>query len=365
MTTRRTFIETISGAASLAAIGAPLPIRRRPSVAGLDLLILGGTGFIGPHLVRLALARGHRVTTFTRGRQSTELPPEVTRLIGDRNGNLDALRGKRWDAVIDDSATDPDWVRQSTGLLKGSVGQYLFTSSTGVYYPYLTRGLDETSPTGMEVTDPKDLSEGYAVSKARCERLTLDAFGDRAMVVRPTYIVGPGDTTDRFPYWPQRLARGGDTLAPGHKDDPVQIVDVRDLTAFMLTLIENHTGGVFNASGPDEVLTIEGFLTAAIRILGSSAMLTWIDDYDFLEKRGITDSIPWVMLKGKDLGHTSIRNSKARNAGLQFRPLAETVRETLAWWPTVPEARRAKPQFTITAEIEAEALAAWRARGAQ
>ena len=263
----------------------------------------------------------------------------------------------------DDSATDPEWVRQSTELLKGSVGQYLFTSSTGVYYPYLTRGLDETGPTGMEVTDPKDLSEGYAVSKARCERLTLDAFGDRGIVVRPTYIVGPGDTTDRFPYWPVRLARGGDTLAPGHKDDPVQIIDVRDLTAFMLTLIENRKGGVFNASGPAEVLTIEGFLTAAIRILGSSSTLTWVDDYDFLEKHGITDSIPWVMLKGKDLGHTSIRNDKARKAGLRFRPLGETVRDTLAWWPMVPEGRRAKPQFTITPEIEAEALAAWRARG--
>jgi 2'-hydroxyisoflavone reductase len=362
LATRREFL-----AAAALVMGrftsAPLVLPRRPTSAGLDLLILGGTGFIGPHLVSHALARGHRVTTFTRGRRDGELPSQVTRLIGDRNGQLDALEGKRWDAVIDDSATNPDWVRQSTELLALSVGRYLFTSSTGVYYPYLTRGLDETAPLRYEIKDEKDGSEVYAVRKAQCEQQTQQVFGDRATIVRPTYIVGPGDTTDRFPYWPVRLARGGDTLAPGRPDDPVQIVDVRDLVAFMVKLLEEQRGGIYSAAGPAETLTFGQFLTQAHQTVGSTSRFTWVDDFDLLLKHGIEDAVPWIMLRGNDLGHTSIRNDRARAAGLRFRPLADTVKDTLTWWPTVPEARRAQPRFSITPEKEAAVLAEWRARG--
>jgi 2'-hydroxyisoflavone reductase len=370
MTTRRQFLKTglaVSGAV-LAGCSRPaaeaMSAATRPSTGTkMNLLILGGTGFIGPHLVRHAIARGHQVTIFTRGRRSPDLPAEVERLVGDRNGQLSALEGKRWDAVIDDSATNPEWVRMSTELLKDSVGQYLFTSSTGVYYPYLTRGVDETVAPRLEVVDPKDGSETYGVAKALSERQTQRVFGDRAIVVRPTYIVGPGDTSDRFPYWPVRLARGGEVLAPGKRDDPVQFIDVRDLAAFMVKLLEDRRSGIYNVAGPKSPMTMPQFLTGARDALNADVRFTWVDDYDFLEQQKIVEAIPWVMLKGNDYGHMSARNDRAVAAGLTFTPLATTVRDTLAWWPTVPEARRVAPRFAITPPQEIAALAAWKARG--
>jgi len=363
MSTRRDFVKKSATLSAVSLLGN-LPLRLRLSPAApMRILILGGTGFIGPHLVHHAVSRGHKVTIFTRGRRQADLPNEVERLVGDRNGQLDALVGKKWDAVIDDSATNPDWVRQSVTLLKGNAGQYLFTSSTGVYYPYLRRGLDENDPVRLEIKDEKDGSETYGVRKSQCERLTLEAFGNGGIVVRPTYIVGPGDTTDRFPYWPVRLARGGETLAPGKKDDPVQIIDVRDLVEFMVKLIEDKRSGTYNVSGPRGTLTISQFLDQAVSALNSSAKLTWIEDYGFLEEHKVTYSVPWVMLKGNDLGHTSIKNDRAIGAGLTFRPLAATVRDTLAWWNAAPAARTATPRFAITPEIEAKALSDWHAMG--
>ena len=330
----------------------------------LDLLILGGTGFIGPHLVRLAVSRGHKVTIFTRGRRNPALPDPVVRLTGDRNGDLKSLEGKRGDAVFDDSATKPEYVRLSADLLAGSAGRYLFTSSTGVYYPYLTHGLDETTVPHLEAKDPNDGSETYGVAKAQCEKIVRDTFADRGLVVRPGYIVGPGDTTDRFPYWPVRLAQGGEILAPGRRDDPVQWIDVRDLTAFMLRLVETGATGTYNATGPKSVTTCRTFYEKARKALNRDARLTFIEDYDFLKAHEIEYSIPWAMLQGNDLGMMSIRNDRGVAAGLRFRPLAETLRDTLAWWPTVPEERRAQPKFAITPEIEAKALADWRAAAA-
>jgi nucleoside-diphosphate-sugar epimerase len=333
------------------------------TAAPLELLVLGGTGFIGPHLVRYAVARNHHVTIFTRGRHEADLPNGITRLIGDRNGQLGALEGKRWDAVVDDSATNPDWVRQSAQLLKNAAGRYLYTSSTGVYYPYLRRGIDESVIPHVELADPKDESEKFGVAKARCEREVQQAFGDRAVIVRPTYIVGPGDTTDRFPYWPQRLARGGETLAPGRAEDPAQFIDVRDLAEWMVRLLEEQRSGAYNAVGPRDALTTPQFLEQAKAALGSSSTFTHVDDYAFLEAHDIEEAIPWALLKGNDYGMMSISNRKAIAAGLTFRPLADTVRDTLAWWQTVPERRRAAPHFTITPEKEAKALADWHARG--
>jgi 2'-hydroxyisoflavone reductase len=364
MSSRRDFLKTtaaLSGGLLLGSrelLGQITPIQGK----GLDILVLGGTGFIGPHLVRHAVSRGHQVTIFTRGRRDAELPASVIRLTGDRNGQLGALEGEKWDAVIDDSATNPDWVKQSTNLLKGSVGTYLFTSSTGVYYPYLKRGLDESDPIRYDVDDPKDGSATFGTDKAKCEREVLEAFGDKGTVIRPTYIVGPGDTTDRFPYWPVRFARGGEILAPGRRDDPVQFIDVRDLAEFMVTVVESRKGGVFNASGPKSVMTAPQFYEAARAALKPDAKLTFVDDYAFLEEHKITYSVPWAMLKGNNEGMMSIRNEKAVAAGLKYRPVSQTLRDALAWWPTVPAERRAKPRFAITPEQEEKALAAWHAR---
>jgi 2'-hydroxyisoflavone reductase len=371
MTTRRDFLKTtaavggalLAGADTMRAQAALARLTTTPAAARLNILILGGTGFIGPHLVRHAVARGHKITIFTRGRHDAELPDDIVRLQGDRNGHLESLQGKTWDAVVDDSATNPDWVKQSAAALKGSVGRYLFTSSTGVLYPYVTRGLDENAPAPLEAADPKDGSATYGVAKAKCEREVLTAFGDRGVVVRPTYIVGPGDTSDRFPYWPQRLAKGGEVLAPGKRDDPAQFIDVRDLSEFMIKLLEDGKGGIYNAAGPRNAMTFREFLPQAQAALGTRATFTWIDDYAFLSAHGIEESIPWAMLKGNDYGMMSVKNDKAVAAGLTFRPLATTVRDTLAWWPTVPEARRNAPKFEITPEKEAKALADWHARG--
>ncbi len=369
MTTRREFLTraTVAGGALLGGlvpgVGRLGALLAEPAPGGaMDILILGGTGFIGPHLVRRAVARGHRVTIFTRGKHHADLPDSVIRLIGDRNGKLQALEGKRWDAVIDDSATNPDWVRQSTQLLRGAAGSYLFTSSTGVHYPYLKRGLDESDPPLYEAADPKDGSAAFGVAKARCERVLDAAFGDRAIVVRPTYIVGPGDTTDRFPYWPQRLARGGEVLAPGRDDDPVQFIDVRDLAAFMIHLVESGRRGTYDAAGPATSMTAPAFYRLAVEALHAAVTLVRVDDYAFLKEHGIVEAIPWAYLAGNDYGMMSIRNAHAVAAGLAFRPVGETVRDTLAWWRTLPAARRDHPKFSITAAQEAAALEAWHAR---
>jgi 2'-hydroxyisoflavone reductase len=369
MQDRRTFLRTtaIAGGAVLAGdlprlAEAALSARAAP--AALNILVLGGTGFIGPHLVRHAAGRGHKITIFTRGRHDANLPADVIRLQGDRATNdYASLAGKRWDAIIDDSGNNVDWVRQSTAALRGAAPLYLFTSSTGVFYPYLTRGIDEKVPVRTEQQDPKDDSEKFGVMKAKCEREVEQAFGGGAIVVRPTYIVGPGDTSDRFPYWPQRLARGGEVLAPGHADDPMQIIDVRDLAEFMVHLLEQKRTGIYDVAGPRTPLTAREFYPAAARAINADVTFTYVDDYDFLVAHKIEEQIPWALLRGNDYGMMSVKNDKAIAAGLTFRPLDTTVRDTLAWWPTVPEARRTKPRFSITPEIEAKALADWHALG--
>jgi 2'-hydroxyisoflavone reductase len=366
MTNRRDFLKT-SAAAGGALLATGLPkladaADASSASAPLRILVLGGTGFIGPHLVRNAVSRGHTVTIFTRGRRDADLPASVIRLTGDRNGQLQSLEGKSWDVVVDDSATNPDWVRQSTELLKNNVGRYLFTSSTGVFYPYLKRGVDESTPVLYEPIDPKDGSATFGANKAKCERQVLTTFGDRGVVVRPTYIVGPGDTTDRFPYWPVRLAKGGEVLAPGKKDDPVQIIDVRDLAEFMIKILEDSRGGIYNVAGPKTPLMAPDFYRAAAQALDAKVTFTYIEDYDFLAAHKIEYSVPWVMLRGNDYGHTTAKIDRAVAAGLGFRPLATTVRDTLAWWQTVPQERRDKPRFAITPELEKQALADWHAK---
>ncbi len=365
MTSRRDFLRTTTTAVAGGALLAGLPSLARVADAAepLNLLVLGGTGFIGPHLVRDAAARGHRVTIFTRGRHNAELPASVMRLQGDRATNdYASLAGKTWDAIIDDSGNSVTWVHESTAALRNTAPMYMFTSSTGVYYPYLARGLDESVPVRTDQDDPKDGSASYGVMKATCEREVRQMFGDGAIVVRPTYIVGPGDTSDRFPYWPQRLARGGEVLAPGRRDDPVQIIDVRDLAAFMVRLLEQKKTGIYNAAGPAQPLTAPEFYRAAATALNATVTFTYVDDYEFLAAHKIDEAIPWAMLRGNDYGMMSVKHDRAVAAGLTFRPLATTVRDTLAWWPTVPEARRLKPRFTITPEMEAQALADWHAR---
>ena len=367
MPSRRDFLKTSAAVGGSVLVGATAPgflsaAAPEPVRAPMRLLLLGGTGFIGPHLVKHAVARGHKVTIFTRGkRDDSMLPPEVERLVGDRNGQLSALEGKQWDAVVDDSATNPDWVRQSATLLKGNVPQYLFTSSTGVYYPYLKKGLDESTPPLLE-GDQKDGSAAYGTAKAQCEKIVFDTFGNGGIVVRPSYIAGPGDTTDRFPYWPVRLPRGGEVLVPGKREDTAQFIDVRDLAEFMVKLLEDKRSGPYNVAAPRDPITMREFVEQAARALDAKVTFTQVDDYDFLTKNEIFSMVPWVIPTGNNFGHTAISNARAKGAGLAFRPLATTVRDTLAWWKTVPEERRNAPHFALTPEQETTVLAAWKAK---
>lgn len=372
MPTRRDFLRTgaAAGGALLAGLvpglGCAAGTQRVPAPEAaprpLRILILGGTGFIGPWQVRYAVSRGHAVSIFTRGRHEAELPASVEHLIGDRNGQLDALRGRTWDAVIDNSATNPDWVRQSATLLRDAVGQYVYISSTGVYYPYRTIGIDETTPVLLESPDPADHVYDYGVAKARSEREARAAFGDRATILRPHWIVGPGDTTDRYPYWPVRLAAGGEVLAPGTPDTPVQMIDVRDLTEWTIHLVERRTTGVFNASGPAATLGMRRFLEATRQAVGGDARLTWVDDLGFLAAHHVLAMTPWVIPQGNYLGMNRIRHERAIAAGLAYRPPERTAADTLAWWQTVPAARRSSPKWELPPAREAEVLAAWHAR---
>lgn len=358
--------DSAAGARPVAAPRAPRALR---------LLILGGTSFLGPHQVRYALERGHSVSIFNRGRTQpalfTELFDRVEHLEGDRNGPLDALRGRTWDAVIDNSGQNVVWVRDSADLLRDSVRHYLFVSSTGVFYPYLTIGITEdvqprlADPRPSEGDPPRE-QPSYGVMKALSEREVKRAFGERAIVVRPNYIVGPGDTTDRFSYWPVRIARGGEVLVPGTHDDPVQFMDVRDLTEWMIRLIEGEASGVFNAAGP---FPRQATIVEMVHGIRASTMehvdWVWIDDYDFLSQHRVRAMVPWIMPRGNGLGHTRIDYSKAVAHGLTHRPLAVTVRDTLDWWASsaVPAERRAAPNFVLTPDREAAIIAAWRARG--
>jgi 2'-hydroxyisoflavone reductase len=370
MPTRRDFLKTSAAAGGALWVGGVPGLARIGVVdaaAPMKILIFGGTGFIGPHLVRQAVARGHTVTIFSRGRKDGDLPSVVERLVGDRTindtipqGDLGALKGRRFDAVIDDPATDPRWVRQSTELLRDS-GSYMFVSSTGVYNPYLTNDLDETKPVRTEPANSTD----YGIQKAQSEHEVMQVFGNRGTVVRPGYIVGPGDVTDRFTYWPQRLARGGETLVPGRKTDPSQFIDVRDLTAFMIKLVEEKRYGIYNCAGPRDALTFGEFIAGAMAALKSDARLVWADDYDFLRLNRIGAAIPWIRVDGNNANQMTIRNAKAVAAGLTFRPMADTVRDTLAWWPERLNllATGTQPRFWITEERELQVLAAWKARG--
>ncbi|MBC8086394.1 MAG: NAD-dependent epimerase/dehydratase family protein [Phycisphaerae bacterium] len=340
------------------------------SAAPLNILVLGGTGFIGPHLVRRLVERGHTVSIFSRGRREADLPASVQRLIGDRDvkdaagqvvGNYESLKGKKWDVVFDDTATNPVWVRQATALMKDATPLYVHVSSTGVFYPYRTTNIGEDTKVRMSMTE--ESADQFGVNKANCEQVVRDVFGKGAIIVRPTYIVGPGDTSDRFTYWPVRLNRGGDVLAPGKNTDPSQFVDVRDLAAFMIKLVEDKRGGTYNVAGPRERLTFARFIDEAKKAVGPDAKITWVDDYEFLKAQKLEFACPWGLPEGNELGQMSIDNRRAVAAGLSFRPIGETVKDTLTWWNSLPADRKEKNRFVLKPEREAEILGLWRARG--
>jgi 2'-hydroxyisoflavone reductase len=322
--------------------------------------------------VEYALARGHTVTLFNRGQTNPHLFPDVEKLVGDRaEPNLEALVGREWDAVIDNSANVASWLVDSANLLKDSVGRYLFVSSISAHKDNSIIGQTEEGPVFTQEEYAEAMASGagmgatFGPNKAQAERETFEAFGDRGLVVRPGLIVGPMDNSHRFTYWPVRIDRGGEIVAPGDGSDWAQIVDVRDLSQFMVNLIEQEASGTYNATGPETPITLAGMLYGIRAITSSPVTFTWVDA-DFLQEhevRGWMDMPLWVPPSPETRGFSAYDCSKAIDAGLRFRPLAETALDTLNWWKSLPEEERAL-RTGLAPEKEAEILRAWRARSA-
>jgi 2'-hydroxyisoflavone reductase len=306
----------------------------------LRLLILGGTLFLGRHLTQAALERGHAVTLFNRGQHNTDLFPQAEKLRGDRDGDLTALEGRRWDAAIDVHGRVPRIVRASAALLAPAVGHYTFISTTSVYGDQSIPTMDEHAPLAT-IADPTiedPTGPNYGPLKALSEQAVAKELPGRALIVRPGLIVGPYDPTNRFTYWPRRVAQGGDVLAPDGPEHPARFIDARDLAAWTILMIESGATGIYNARGPNETLTFGELLATCKSISGSDARFVWANEQLLLDAgvRPYTELPLWIPNLPERAGFYSINSGKAIAAGLTFRPVAETIRATLAWDATQP-----------------------------
>jgi 2'-hydroxyisoflavone reductase len=339
----------------------------------MRILILGGSGLTGPHQVRYALQRGHQVTLFNRGR--TPLADdlrEVEHLQGDRStGDLEALRGREWDLCIDNPTSLPSWARDAAALLQGQVAHYIFISTISVYEE-TPHAISEASPlaqyTGADAyaeTVEAIRASGfqlYGPLKAQCEREVLQRFPGAGSIIRPGLIVGPGDATDRFTYWPLRVRSGGEVLAPGTPADPVQFIDARDLAEWTIRVGEQRAAGIFNATGPARPLTFGSMLDEMRAALAADATFTWVPA-DFLASRDVapwSDMPAWLPPGSPGAGIMRADIAHALAAGLTFRPLAQMVRDTLAWFDALPQERRASPRAGLAPERERAVLDAWK-----
>ena len=327
----------------------------------MKLLVLGGTAFLGRHLVEEALARGHEVTLFNRGRTNADLFPDAERLTGDRDGGLEPLRGRRWDAVVDPSGYVPRVVRQSAELLSDS-GVYAFVSTASVY-PLQAADQSEDAPV-ERMDDPADeeVMAHYGALKALCEEVVRDVFGDRGLIVRSGLIVGPFDPSGRFTYWAVRLGRGGEVLGPGDPDRHVQFIDARDQADWILDMAEAGRGGTFNVTGPTRPLAIAELLSRA------PGPVTWVAD-QFLLDAGVQPYTEMPLWIPASVGRLHMPIDRALAAGLRHRDVDETIRDTRAWAEArdgaagqVDAGGRVRRPTAITPEREAELLERWHTR---
>jgi 2'-hydroxyisoflavone reductase len=372
---RRDFLRT-AGAAGLAVgmgarpasatgIEARLAPPPRPPRA-LRILVLGGTSFIGPHQVQYALNRGHEITLFNRGRTNTDLFPGVERLIGDRNGDLDALAGRTWDVCIDNSASNIRWVELSTAALRDSVDRYFYVSSRSAYADTGAIPMTADHPTftyesaGVSRDADRDRLP-YGLQKALCERQTQDVFGARACIFRPGLIIGPRDRTDRFTYWPVRIHRGGEVLSPGDGSDPIQIIDARDFSEWMIRMAEDGHTGVYNAVGPAIPRPMDELLYGIRAVTTAETTFTWVDT-DFLIERDVRPyrEMPvWMPpLPGRE-GYARFDLTPEIERGLTFRSLAVTTQDTLEYHFSRPAEEQWPLRAGLTPEREVEVLAEW------
>lgn len=367
---RRDFLKTVALGGAAVGLGALAAAPARADFAPLRaprrlrILVLGGTRFLGLHAVKIAMARGHDVTLFNRGRSNPHLFPDLVKLRGDRNDDLTALEIGEWDAVIDTSGYVPRVVKQSCDLLRDRVQHYLFVSTISVYADFDEIGLHEGSAVGTleDETVEQITGETYGPLKALCEQAAERSMPGRVWNLRPGLIVGPHDRSDRFTYWPLRLQRGGEVLAPEGPEEPTQIIDVRDLAEFMVLGLERRVTGVMNAVSPPGQMTMGEMLETCRAVAGTEATFTWVPA-TFLAEHDVhawSDMPCWIP-KSEEAGAGTIQVRRALDAGLTFRPLSETVRDTLDWWACEPEERRQAPlRSGLTDAREAEVLAEWR-----
>ena len=372
---RRRFVLGSLAAAAAAACGShdkpgfpmgqttPQPTPAPP--AKKSILVLGGTGFLGPHVVTAALARGHTVTLFNRGKTHPGLFPDVEKLQGDRDGKLDALTGRTWDAVVDPSGYVPRIVKMSADLLAPNIGHYVFISSIAAYKdPFPIHG-DESAPV-QTLGDPttEDVTKNYGALKALSEKAAETAMPGRVTNVRSGLIIGPGDPTGRFSHWPSRMADGGEVIGPGDGTTPTQYIDGRDLGSWIMRAIENASFGTYNALGPAKRITMKEVLDTCNAAAGDKAKITWIDGKFLTDHHveGWSEMPMWIDNTGDDAGFGTMANARGLAAGMTFRPVLDSARDTLAWLDTLPADERLKARSSgIKPDKEAKVLAEWRA----
>jgi 2'-hydroxyisoflavone reductase len=333
------------------------------SANSLRILMLGGTGYIGPHMVSEFLRRGHQVSLFNRGRTNEDLFPDLETLLGDRDGGLDVLRRKSWDAVVDNSGYVPRHVADSARLLAPAVGHYLYISTISVYESFAVAN-DENSPLGTMADESVEevTNETYGPLKALCESRARTEIGDdRLTILRPTYICGPGDRTDRYTYWPVRTMRGGEMLWPGTPADPIQIIDVRDLANFVVDCIEQKITGVYNTVTPVASYTIGDLMNDSVAVTAAEMTPVWVSS-SFIADHKLEDggSIPiWSSPEGETGNVAGVSGERAYARGLKIRPPRETTRDTVSWWRTLPDERQKSLKAGLAADTEARLLADW------
>ena len=393
-TNRRTFLKISAAAAGAGALGAVgvsgLPsialgeparddTRREPverAATPLDILILGGTGFTGPEQVEYATARGHRVTLINRNQTRPDFfKGRVEQLIGDLNGDMSALKGRKFDVVIDNPTTLPAWVRNVAQYVQGNTKHYIFISTLSVYPDNSVPGKDESDkrtplPDGLDpfTVPPAEARTHYGALKTVSEDEVEKHYPGINTIIRPGLIVGPLDATDRFTYWPYRIDKGGEVLAPGNLTDPIQFIDSRDLAEWTIRNAENRTFGTFNAMGPIAPLSISEMLYGIKAVTTAGAQFTWVPA-EFLSEQQVRpwrNMTVWMPPTGRNAGFHIRSNAKAIAAGLTFRPLAVTAKDTLDWnktrKPADLDALAKGAVGGISAEREAEVIAAWKAK---
>ena len=388
-TNRRSFLKWSAAASSALGLGAlptlgfgePRPKREHlqsvEAPESLSILVIGGTGFTGPEQVEHALARGHRVTVINRNKTRPDFfkgQAQVEQLVGDLSGDMSALKGRDFDAVLDIPTTYPYWVRNVAQYMKGHTKHYTFISTQSVYPDNSKPGADETDGTSPMppdldpyTLDPAARTRHYGELKTFSENLVKEIYPN-SLIIRPGLIVGPLDPSDRFTYWPVRIDKGGEVMAPGNPTDPVQFIDSRDLAEWTIRMIENKETGVYNASGPDKRLTVAEMLYGIKAVTTSGAQFTWVPA-DFLSEQqvhGWRHMPVWVPQTPKNVGFSDKSVAKAVAKGLTFRPLAVTAKDTLEWAKTRPAADQqalAEGKINgISAAREAEVLALWHAK---